>query len=83
MKSFRRFIQANAKRLTEEDIAVITVQSLESTVFQMVDAQVAGDYGEAFLLMHRLLESGEDRMMILAMLLRQYRMLYQTTLFAG
>lgn len=64
--------------VTEEDIAVITVQSLESTVFQMVDAQVAGDYGEAFLLMHRLLEGGEDRMMILAMLLRQYRMLYQT-----
>ena len=63
--------------VTEDDIAVITVQSLESTVFQMVDAQVAGNYGEAFLLMHRLLESGEDRMMILAMLLRQYRMLYQ------
>lgn len=63
--------------VTEEDIAVITVRSLESTVFQMVDAQVAGDYGEAFLLMHRVLESGEDRMLILAMLLRQYRMLYQ------
>ncbi len=63
--------------VTEQDIAVITVQSLESTVFQMVDAQVASDYGEAFLLMHRVLESGEDRMLILAMLLRQYRMLYQ------
>jgi DNA polymerase III subunit delta len=63
--------------VTEDDISAITVQSLESTVFQMVDAQVAGDYGEAFLLMHQVLESGEDRMLILAMLLRQYRMLYQ------
>ena len=63
--------------VTEDDIAVITIQSLESTVFQMVDAQVAGHYGEAFLLMHRVLEGGEDRMLILAMLLRQYRILYQ------
>ena len=63
--------------VTEDDIAVITIQSLESTVFQMVDAQVASQYGEAFLLMHRVLEGGEDRMLILAMLLRQYRMLYQ------
>jgi len=63
--------------VTQDDIAVITVQSLESTVFQMVDSQVAGNYGEAFLLMHRVLEGGEDRMLILAMLLRQYRILYQ------
>ncbi len=63
--------------VTAKDIAVITVQSLESTVFEMVDAQVAGDYGQAFQLMHRVLSGGEDRMMILAMLLRQYRLLYQ------
>ena len=63
--------------VTEEDIQAVTVQSLECTVFQMVDAQVAGNYGEAFKLMYRMLENGEDRMMILAMLLRQYRMLYQ------
>lgn len=60
-----------------EDIRAVTVQSLECTVFQMVDAQVAGNYGEAFTLMYRVLEGGEDRMLILAMLLRQYRMLYQ------
>ncbi|MFH1513084.1 MAG: DNA polymerase III subunit delta [Bacillota bacterium] len=64
--------------VTEADIRTISVQSLECTVFQMVDAQVAGDYGEAFVLMRRVLEGGEDRMLILAMLLRQYRMLYQT-----
>ena len=43
----------------------------------MVDAQVAGEYGEALGLMQGVLESGEDRMMVLSMLLRQYRMLYQ------
>jgi len=63
--------------ITQEDISTITVQSLECTVFQMVDAQVAGNYGEAFRLMYRVLQGGEDRMKILAMLLRQYRMLYQ------
>jgi DNA polymerase III subunit delta len=60
-----------------EDIRAVTVQSLECTVFQMVDAQVAGDYGEALILLQRVLDGGEDRMMVLAMLLRQYRMLYQ------
>jgi DNA polymerase-3 subunit delta len=61
----------------EEDIAAITVQSLECTVFQMVDAQVAGDCGRALILMRRVLDGGGDRMMVLSMLLRQYRMLYQ------
>ena len=61
----------------EEDIGTICVQSLECTVFEMVDAQVAGDYGRALILMRRVLAGGGDRMMVLAMLLRQYRMLYQ------
>ncbi|MBN1776741.1 MAG: DNA polymerase III subunit delta [Clostridiales bacterium] len=69
--------------VTEEDIRAITVQSLECTVFQMVDAQVAGDYGEALCLMHRVLQGGEDRMMVLSMLLRQYRMLYQMRCLLG
>jgi len=63
--------------VTKDDIQTISVQSLESTVFQMVDAQVAGNYGKALVLMQRVLESGNDRMLIMAMLLRQYRMLYQ------
>ena len=61
----------------EEDIDTISVQSLECTVFQMVDQQVAGKYGDALILMQRVLTGGEDRMLILAMLLRQYRLLYQ------
>ena len=61
-----------------EDIEAVSVKSLECTVFQMVDAQVAGEYGEAMVLMQKVLSGGEDRMLILSMLLRQYRMLYQT-----
>lgn len=62
--------------ITEEDVAAVCVRSLECTVFQMVDAQVAGNMDEAFSLLRSMLLSGEDRMGIQAMLLRQYRILY-------
>ena len=68
--------------VTEEDIDAICVKSLECTVFQMVDAQVSGHIGDAMLLMRGLMENGEDRFMVLAMLLRQYRMLYHTSRLA-
>ena len=42
----------------------------------MVDAQVAGDNAAAFRLLEDMLRSGEDRMGVLSMLLRQYRILY-------
>ncbi|MDD3412311.1 MAG: hypothetical protein PHY12_16050, partial [Eubacteriales bacterium] len=48
----------------------------ECTVFQMVDAQVAGKDGEALRLLQSMVQAGEERMMILAMLLRQYRLMY-------
>ena len=60
----------------DTDIDAICIKSLECTVFQMVDAQVGGRYGEALTLMRGVLEGGEDRFMVLAMLLRQYRILY-------
>ncbi len=63
--------------VTQADINAVSVKSLECTVFQMVDAQVAGEYGEALGLMQGVLDGGEDRMLVLSMLLRQYRMLYQ------
>lgn len=62
--------------VADEDIDAICVRSLECTVFQMVDAQVAGREGEAFRLMRAVLQGGEDRFLILSMLLRQYRILY-------
>ncbi len=62
--------------VTEEDIDAVCVRTLECTVFQMVDAQVSGRSHDACRLMGSVLESGEDRFMVLSMLLRQYRILY-------
>lgn len=62
--------------VTAEDIDLICTRSTECTVFQMVDAQVAGNTDRAFALLRDMLRSGEDRFGILAMLLRQYRILY-------
>ncbi len=62
--------------VAEEDIDAVCTRSSEYTVFQMVDAQVAGNNQQAFALLRDVLRSGEDRIMVLAMLLRQYRILY-------
>ncbi len=62
--------------VTAEDIDAICTRSTECTVFQMVDAQVAGNNDSAFALLRDMIRAGEQRMMILAMLLRQYRILY-------
>ena len=62
--------------VTAEDIDAICTRSTECTVFQMVDAQVAGNSDAAFALLRDMVRAGEDRIGILAMLLRQYRILY-------
>ena len=49
--------------------------STECTVFQMVDAVVSGQKSRALTLLRNQLLNGTDRMAILAMLLRQYRLL--------
>ena len=64
------------QEIAAEDIDQICTRSTECTVFQMVDAQVAGNNDTAFALLGDMLRSGEDRVGILAMLLRQYRILY-------
>ena len=62
--------------VTAGDIDAICTRSAECTVFQMVDAQVAGNLDQTFALLRDMIRAGEQRMMILAMLLRQYRILY-------
>ena len=62
--------------VTDADIDAVCVKTLECSVFQMVEAQVNGRYGEAFALLSGILTGGEDRFMVLSMLLRQYRILY-------
>lgn len=62
--------------IEQADIDAVCVRSLECSVFQMVDAQVAGRSRDACQLLNGILEGGEDRFMVLSMLLRQYRILF-------
>ena len=57
------------------DVTALATPSTECTVFQMVDAVVTGQKSRALTLLRNQLLSGTDRMTILAMLLRQYRLL--------
>ncbi len=61
--------------ITESDVNAVATRSVECTVFQMVDAVVAGQQGEAFRLLRDMLQNGEERLGILAMLLRQFRLM--------
>ena len=62
--------------ITRGDMYAICSRTMECTVFEMVDAVVAGQEGRAFALMHDMLATGGDRLGILAMLLRQYRLMF-------
>ena len=58
-----------------DDIRAVATPSTECTVFQMGDAVVSGQSSRAFLLMRTQLLAGTDRMYMLSMLLRQFRLL--------
>lgn len=62
-------------QVTDEHVRAVATRSVECTVFEMVDAVVAGQEGRAFGLLRDMLITGSDRVGILAMLLRQYRLL--------
>ena len=61
--------------IVASDVSALATPSTECTVFQMVDAVVTGQKSRALTLLRNQLLSGTDRMAILAMLLRQYRLL--------
>lgn len=61
--------------VTDEDVHAVATRSVECTVFEMVDAVVAGQQGKAFGLLRDMLTTGSDRLGILAMLLRQFRLM--------
>ena len=61
--------------VTEEDVHAVATRSVECTVFEMVDAVVALQQGKAFGLLRDMLTTGSDRLGILAMLLRQFRLM--------
>lgn len=67
---------SDQEEITRDAIDTICIPSTECTVFQMVDAQVAGNLSKTFQLLNQMLKNGEERMAVLAMLLRQYRIMY-------
>lgn len=64
------------EEVTAADIGQVAVKSVECTVFEMVDALVAGQEAQAFTLLENMLRTGAERIGVLAMILRQYRMLF-------
>lgn len=68
-------LAGNGEQVTDEHVRAVATRSVECTVFEMVDAVVAGQEGKAFGLLRDMLITGSDRIGILAMLLRQYRLL--------
>lgn len=61
--------------ITEADVQAVATRSTEYNIFQMVDAVVGGQEGKAFALLRDMLRNGEERLGILAMLLRQFRLM--------
>ena len=59
--------------ITEQDIEQVATHTAECTVFSMVDAITEGRAQQAFGLLGVLLQGGEQRIGILAMITRQYR----------
>ena len=63
-------------QVTAEDIQAVATRSLEASVFDMVDALVEGKTPQAFSLFENMLRTGGSRFAILAMIMRQYRILF-------
>ncbi len=64
--------------ITAEDVRALVTPTAESTIFQMVDALIAGHFSQAQSLLKNLLVMGEDQVFILYMITRQVRLLSLT-----
>lgn len=66
--------------ITKEDIDLICAKSIECTVFELTDEIAFGHTARAMTLLYNLLKTDSERIMLLQMILRQYRILYHLTL---
>ncbi|MBS3983078.1 MAG: DNA polymerase III subunit delta [Dethiobacter sp.] len=67
----------NNQELDENSVMLATSRSLQGDIFALTDAAVLGRTPKALFLLKDLLSSGEPPLRILAMLVRQFRMLGQ------
>ena len=65
----------SAPSVHPDSVRAVATPSTECTVFQMVDAVVSGQSRRAFLLMRSQLLAGTERIYMISMLLRQFRLL--------
>lgn len=72
--------KAGETLVTHEDIMKICSQSFESRIFDMVDAVGNQKHQEALAIYRQLLHMKESPIMILSMMIRQFRMIYQCKL---
>lgn len=69
--------------ITTQDIEQVATHTAECTVFAMVDAITEGRAQQAFELLGVLLQGGEQRIGILAMITRQYRQMMHLSAMLG
>ncbi|MBQ6398952.1 MAG: DNA polymerase III subunit delta [Clostridia bacterium] len=67
--------RAGSDQVTADDVTLLATPSIECTVFQMVDSVVSRQHVRTLSLLSSLLLTGVDRLYILSMLLRQFRLL--------
>lgn len=61
--------------ITARDVDAITTRTMESNIFKMLDAMCTGRAKEAFGMLNMLLQAGENRIGIIAMITRQVRLM--------
>lgn len=70
-------LYADGRQICQEDVQTLVSRARETRVFDLVDCVGQRQTNKALLLLHRLLEEGEDPLSLLAMLARQIRILIQ------
>lgn len=73
----------DAPSVGAEEIENLSVKTTEYKVFDLSDAVVAGSAGSALRLLQDMLAGGEQRLMLLGLLQRQYRQLLFTKILLG
>ncbi len=65
------------KRISKEDILLLTSQNIDTDLFNLMDAIVLKNKEAALESYHEMIKLGEEPIMILVLLANQFRMIYQ------
>lgn len=74
---------AGKRAIRPDDVRLLVPEARQANIFHMVDALGQGDGQRAIALLHRLLDDGAPPLYILAMIVRQYRLLLQVKELVG